>query len=75
MTDSVRTLLDTLPAIPEPTVRAAALELLDRVSAPLTVRQVERALRSYGVSRSHSVTLANVLRRFTIIAIKEKESK
>ncbi len=58
----------------EPGVRDAALELLDRVSAPLTVRQVERAFRSFGVSRNHSETLASILRRFTIIAITEEES-
>lgn len=56
-------------------VKARALAFLDEVSAPLTVRQVERALRDHGVSRTQSVVLASTLARFTIIAIEPTENR
>ena len=53
-------------------VRAIALAFLDEVSAPLTVRQIERALRKHGVSKSQSAILASAIRHFDIIAVRGK---
>ena len=54
-------------------VRALALAFLDDVSAPLTARQIERALRDHGVSKSQRAVLGAALARFTILAVTPKE--
>jgi hypothetical protein len=50
-------------------VRAAALALLDEVSAPLTERQLAAAFRAQGHRRSEARKLARGLRSLHIIAI------
>ena len=52
-----------------PDQRQAALETLDAVSRPMTVREIEGALRMGGVSRSRAVKLASTLKHFSIIAV------
>ena len=54
-------------------VKAFALAFLDEVSAPLTRREIERALRDYGVSKSQRAVLANAVHRLNIIAVTPKE--
>ncbi len=54
-------------------ISAAALAFLDENSAPLTVRQLERTLRDYGISKSQSAVLAGALWRLNIIAVPSKE--
>ncbi len=54
-------------------VSAEALAFLDQHSAPLTARQIEHALRDYGVSRSQRAVLASAIWRLNIIAINPKE--
>ena len=54
-------------------VKALALAFLDEVSAPLTPREIERALRDYGVSKSQRAVLASALHRLNIIAVTPKE--
>ena len=49
--------------------RQAALETLDAVSRPMTVREIEGALRLGGCSRSRAVKLASTLKHFSIIAV------
>jgi hypothetical protein len=53
----------------DPAVREAAMHLLDQVSAPMTARQIEHALREYGVSKSQRSILASAIHRLNIIAI------
>ena len=55
-------------------VSAEALAFRDEVAAPLTFRQIERALRAAGNSRTWSARIANELRNLNIIAIKLKEN-
>ena len=55
--------------------RNEALRLLDEISRPLTVREIERALLQAGHSRSWSATAANALRRLDLIAIVEREQR
>ncbi|MFN6933761.1 MAG: hypothetical protein ACK4NZ_01265 [Tsuneonella sp.] len=52
-----------------PEQRAAALEVLDVVTRPLKVREIEGLLRLGGVSRSRSVKLASTLKHLAIVAI------
>jgi hypothetical protein len=52
-----------------PSVRDEALAFLDRVAAPLTKREVEAALRRFGVNRARAHVLANCLKDIMIIAI------
>ncbi len=54
-------------------VSAEALAFLDQVAAPMTARQIEHALRQYGVSKSQRSILASAIHRLNIIAIKPKE--
>jgi hypothetical protein len=49
--------------------QAAALMVLDELSRPLTVREIERALRRCGVSRSRSFMFASALKDLAIIAV------
>ncbi|TMJ19555.1 MAG: hypothetical protein E6G92_07200 [Alphaproteobacteria bacterium] len=52
-----------------PAVRAEVLRLLDEISRPLGVREVEHRLRDCGVSRSQRIILARALAGLTVIAI------
>ncbi|QQN74829.1 hypothetical protein [Croceicoccus sp. YJ47] len=49
--------------------RAAALKVLDMVSRPLTVREIEVLLRHGGVSRARAVKLAGTLKHLNVISI------
>lgn len=46
-----------------------ATRALDLMSRPLTAREIEGALRRYGVSKSASAVLANAIRNLNIIAV------
>ena len=52
-----------------PEVRAAALAVLNQVSAPLTERQLARALRASGVGLLDAKRMARALRKLDIIAV------
>ncbi len=52
-----------------PAVRAAVLELLDEISAPMHPREIELALCRNGFTRSKARPIVNVLKRLPIIAI------
>jgi hypothetical protein len=52
-----------------PEVRAALLELLDELSAPMHPREIERALCRSGMSRSKARPIVNVLKHLPIVAI------
>jgi hypothetical protein len=56
-------------------VRAEALAFLDQVSAPLTPRQIERALRDHGVAKSQRAVLAGSLSHHNINAVTAKDSE
>ena len=62
------TALEKLDAAP-PDVRAAVLELLDELSAPMHPRDIERALCRAGFPRSKARPVVNVLKHLPIIAI------
>lgn len=64
MTD-VRSLIDTFT--PEQTM--AALAVLDSVSRPLTVREIENAMAGRGVSRTQRKVIAKAIERLHIIAL------
>lgn len=59
---------DRLQAHP-PEVRAAALELLDELSAPMHPRDIEKALCRAGFTRSQARPVVKVLKHLPIIAI------
>ncbi|MCO5794020.1 MAG: hypothetical protein HEQ21_14455 [Blastomonas sp.] len=46
-----------------------ALTALDHVSRPLEVREIEKALRLHGVSKSRAVIIATSVRKLGIIAV------
>ena len=52
-----------------PEQRATALQVLDMVSRPLTVREIEVLLRHGGVSRARAVKLAGTLKHLHVISI------
>lgn len=52
-----------------PEQRTAALEILDAVTRPLQVREIEGLLRLSGVSRSRSIKLAGTLKHVAVIAV------
>jgi DNA-binding IclR family transcriptional regulator len=52
-----------------PQVRAAVLELLDQLSAPMHPSEIERALCRAGMSRSKARPIVNVLKQLPIVAI------
>lgn len=52
-----------------PEERRGALAALDRVSRPMTVREIERALRGRGHSRAWCDRAASALKNLNIIAI------
>jgi len=60
--------LDALKTAP-PEVRAAALAVLDQVSAPLTERQLASAFRANGVGLLNAKRMARALRKLAIIAV------
>ncbi|WP_019517616.1 hypothetical protein [Sphingomonas sp. Mn802worker] len=62
------TALDALHAAPAE-VRAAALDLLDAVSAPLTERQLVTALRQGGLGLLEARRVARGLRKLDLIAV------
>lgn len=62
------TRLEKLQASP-PEVRAAVLELLDELSAPMSAREIEAALCRNGFKRSNARPVVNVLKRLPLIAI------
>jgi hypothetical protein len=60
--------------MPERDISAEALRFLDDVCAPLTPRQIERALRDHGVSKSQRAVLANALSHLNIIAVTKDQA-
>jgi hypothetical protein len=52
-----------------PEVRAAALELLDKVSRPLKARELTRALAAEGFRLPEARRITLALKRFSIIAL------
>lgn len=60
--------LDALKAAP-PEVRAAALAVLDQVSAPLTKRQLASAFRAQRIGLVDAKRMARALRKLDIIAV------
>jgi hypothetical protein len=60
--------LEKLHSAP-PEVRAAVLELLDELSAPMHPREIEAALCQSGFTRSKARAVVNVLKKLPIIAI------
>ena len=50
-------------------VRTAALALLDEVSAPLTERQLAKALRRKGIGLLETRRIARSLRKLDVIAV------
>lgn len=65
------TAFEALHAAP-PDVRAAALGLLDAVSAPLTERQLATALRQGGLSVLEARRVARSLRKVDVIAVSRR---
>lgn len=49
--------------------REVALQLLDKLSRPLSPREIEGSLRRHGVSKSRAVILGASLRKLHIIAL------
>lgn len=62
------TKLAAIAAAPEE-VRAAALALLDEVSAPLNARQLDRAFQNEGFTRSEARRLTLALKHLYVIAL------
>lgn len=61
----VRTLVEAM----NPAEQAVAVKVLDAVSRPLQVREIEALLRHGGVSRSRAVKIASAVKGFNIIAV------
>ena len=53
----------------DPPVRQAILDCLDELTRPLTVREVERALKALGVHRDDAPALASAIKGMAIVAI------
>lgn len=53
----------------DPEQQATALQVLDAVSRPLTVREIEAMLRKGGLSRSRAVKVAGCVKNYSIIAV------
>lgn len=62
------TALDKLRAA-SPEVRDLALELLDEVSRPMTVRELDYALAAEGFTRSERRPMVRALKRLDIVAL------
>lgn len=52
-----------------PDGRGVALNVLDMLTRPLTVREIEHSLRNHGVPRSRAAMHANALRKLSIVAV------
>ena len=52
-----------------PEQREGAIVVLDALSRPLTVREIETFLRRGGVSRSRAIKIASVVKHWHIIAM------
>ncbi len=52
-----------------PKVRAAALAVLDQVSAPLTERQLASAFRAHGIRLLDVKRMVRALRKLNIVAV------
>ena len=55
--------------------RSAAIMVLDELSRPLDVREIEAALRRHGVSKSRAVIIASSIRKLNIIAVVGSEGR
>ena len=55
-----------------PEVRAAALALLDEVSAPLNARELDRAFQNEGFSRSEARRMTLALKHLHVVALVRK---
>lgn len=64
-TTDLPALIEAMPA----EQRKGALIVLDALSRPLTVREIEGALRLHGVPRSRAVVLAASTKKLAIISI------
>lgn len=65
------TAIERLQAAP-PDVRAAALEMLDEISEPLTARQLDRAFQNVGFSRAQARRFTLALKLLSVIAVVPK---
>ncbi len=61
-------LVETIEAMPA-AERRGALAILDRISRPLTPREIEGALRARGVPKSRAVILTGSLKSIAIVAV------
>jgi len=61
----ITTLLDSFT----PEQKQAAIQILDALSRPLTVREIEGAMIGKGVSRSQRKILSKAIERLHIIAL------
>ena len=67
-------LIDSLEGM-APDALACALVALDHISRPLTVRELEHALRAHGVVKSRAVLFAASLHRLRIVAVVGPEAR
>ena len=61
MTDRIMTMTDEQ--------RSGALIVLDAITRPLSVREIEGALRTHGVPRSRAVITAASIKKLHLIAV------
>ncbi len=52
-----------------PEQREGAIEVLDALTRPLTVREIETFLRKGGVSRSRAIKIAGTVKHWHIVAL------
>lgn len=57
----------------EPAERAGALRALDACTRPLSMREIETALRLAGVSKARAVLMAAALKRVAIVAVENEQ--
>lgn len=62
------TLTDQVAAMPAEQ-RAGAIAILDHLTRPLTVREIEGALQKRGVSRSRAVIIAASVKHLHVVAM------
>lgn len=67
-------LADRVAAMP-PEAQAAAFMVLDELTRPLTVREIERALMRHGVPKSRAIIIASAVRKLAIVAIVGGEAR
>jgi len=58
----------------DPPVRRAILECLDELARPMTVREVERALKACGYLSIDAKRLATALKGVSIVAVMPKDA-